>query len=79
MEEDRVTLELQLDSDLLRWFEGYCLDGGLEIDEELIAIVEQYMNEQIEEALDAGDFILDEDRDEVEVFDEYQEDLDEEM
>jgi hypothetical protein len=79
MEEDRATVELQLDSELLKWFEEYCRDGGLEIDDELVAIVEQYMDEQVEEAIDSGKFVLDDGRDDVETFDDYQEDLSDEM
>jgi hypothetical protein len=68
---ETVTVELELESELFQWFEEYCRDGLLEIDEELVAVAEQFMREQIDDAVDSGKVVLGVEKEESENFDDY--------
>ena len=46
----KISIGLELDKDLATWFEEYCEDGLLSIDEELSAILESHIESQLEEA-----------------------------
>ena len=46
----KISVGLELDKELARWFEEYCEDGLLSIDEELSAILEGHIETQLEEA-----------------------------
>jgi hypothetical protein len=72
---DKVTVELEINSDLMKWFEEYCRDGLLELDEELSAVVGQYISEQIEEAGDIVDLTpFDEDEEELDDYSDFDDD-----
>ncbi|MBW7877498.1 MAG: hypothetical protein H3C47_16090 [Candidatus Cloacimonetes bacterium] len=72
---DKVTVELEINSDLMKWFEEYCRDGLLELDEELSAVVAQYISEQIEEAGDIVDLTpFDEDEEELDDYSDFDDD-----
>ncbi len=70
-----MTVELEINSDLMKWFEEYCRDGLLELDEELSAVVGQYISEQIEEAGDIVDLTpFDEDEEELDDYSDFDDD-----
>ncbi len=72
---EKINIELELDADLFRWFEEYCADGLLEIDEELSTVAAQYIDEQLEEAGDpAEDRIGFDEEEDSEEFGEYADD-----
>ena len=57
----KISVGLELDKELATWFEGYCEDGLLSIDEELSAILEGHIETQLEEAGEVdGPMLLDE-------------------
>ena len=74
----KISVGLELDKDLAAWFEEYCEDGLLSIDEELSAIIEGHIESQLEEAgevekpilLDEDEILEDLDGLEEELFEE---------
>jgi len=69
---EKVTVELEINSELMRWFEEYCRDGLLDLDEELAAVVTQFIAEQIEEAGDIAELTpFEEDEEELEDYGDY--------
>ncbi len=46
----KIPIGLELDEKLYGWFEAYCEDGLLDMDEELSALVAQFVQEQLDEA-----------------------------
>ena len=57
----KISVGLELDKELASWFEEYCEDGLLSIDEELSAILEGHIETQLEEAGEVdGPMLLDE-------------------
>jgi|GEM_PF-1005753 len=46
----KITVEVEVSSELFSWFEEYCDDGLLNLDEELAAVVQAYIEQQIEES-----------------------------
>jgi uncharacterized protein YqeY len=72
MNEDKTAIELEIESELYNWFDEYCRDGLMEMEDELVAVVEQYMQEHIDDAVGSGKALFDEAKDESEVFEEYE-------
>tara|TARA_Y100000589_G_scaffold181046_1_gene171412 strand:- start:325 stop:573 length:249 start_codon:yes stop_codon:yes gene_type:complete len=57
----KISIGVELDKDLATWFEEYCEDGLLSIDEELSAILEGHIESQLEEVGEVdGPLMLDE-------------------
>ena len=46
----KITLSFEVETELLQWFEEYCEDGLLNIEEELSAVVGQFLEDQIDES-----------------------------
>ena len=72
----KIKIDLEIDAELFQWFEEYCEDGLLDLDEELSALVAQYIQEQLEEEGDLAD--PEPKFEEAEVLAQYDEDYDEE-
>ena len=45
----KISIDLEIDTELIQWFEDYCEGGLLDLDEELNAVVGNFIQEQIEE------------------------------
>ena len=45
----KISIDLEIDTELFQWFEDYCEGGLLDLDEELSAVVGNFIQEQIEE------------------------------
>lgn len=74
----KISISLDLDKGLAAWFEEYCEDGLLSIDEELSAIVESHIESQIDEAGDIQEPLMVDEDEILEDLDGLEEDLFEE-
>jgi len=45
----KINIDLEIETELFQWFEEYCEDGLLDLDEELSALVETFIQDQLEE------------------------------
>ena len=45
----KIPIGMELDEKLYKWFEAYCEDGLMDLDEELSALVAHFMQEQLED------------------------------
>ena len=74
----KISIGLDLDKGLASWFEEYCEDGLLSIDEELSAILESHIEAQLEEAGDIQEPLMADDDEILEDLDGLEEELFEE-
>lgn len=74
----KISIGLDLDKGLASWFEEYCEDGLLSIDEELSAILESHIESQLEEAGDIQEPLMADDDEILEDLDGLEEELFEE-
>lgn len=45
----KINIDLEIESELFQWFEEYCEDGLLDLDEELCAVIENFIQDQLDE------------------------------
>ena len=45
----KLNIDLEIESELFQWFEEYCEDGLLDLDEELCAVIENFIQDQLDE------------------------------
>lgn len=75
---ETISIELEIDGDLMKWFEEYCQDGLMDLDEEVQAVLIQFMQEQIDEAGGVEDSLnFEEEEEDAEEYADYDEEKEE--